>query len=111
MFATLKGICYQCKIERLIPVMRDGFGICVKCNRQIERDIDAFKTTQCAVCGKSYSPLWGEINDDGNFQCRNCLPEGICDACFQPKRLPFVGQDENGYFLFCKDCQDENEEQ
>lgn len=110
MFATLKGICHLCREDKPIPILRDSYGICTKCNRQIQADVENFNTIQCNICGKQFSPLWGEISNNGNFQCRNCLPEGICGFCRQLKRLPFVGQDENGYFLFCRDCQAEGDD-
>lgn len=104
----LKGICHLCREDKSIPSLRDGYGICAECNRQIKADVETSNIVQCDICEKQFSLLWGEISDNGNFQCRNCLPEGICSFCRQPKRLPFVGQDEDGYFLFCRDCQAES---
>lgn len=103
MISILKGICHLCQEEKLIPVMRDNYGICEECNRRIKADLDVFNIIECSVCYKYYSPLWGKCTNK-TFVCKNCLPEGFCGICGEEKRLPFIGQDENGYFLFCRDC-------
>jgi len=107
MFSILKGNCHLCRREKSIPIMRDGYGICEECNRKIEADLESFNIFECSGCYKYYSPLWGKFNDEAIFTCKNCLPEGLCGLCREPKRLPFMGQDEAGYFLFCRDCNEE----
>ena len=107
MFSILKGKCYLCRQEKSIPIARDGYGICADCDQKIEADFDSFNTIECSVCFKQFSPLWGKFSEEASFTCHNCLPEGICRFCSEPKRLPFMGQDENGYFLFCRDCNEE----
>lgn len=106
----IKGNCFCCKQEKNLPFVRDDKLICSDCENQIERDAENANVIECRACRRKVSPRTGRANSEGDFNCWNCLPKGICSFCGEEKRLPYVcGDETNGYYLFCKECHEQSE--